>query len=540
MLEQLPVRSAAPAPAPTPPAPAGGWTLGAVSAATFTLILDVTVVDVALPDIQRSLGASFSQLQWVVDAYVLTLAVFLLAAATVADRLGRRRVFAAGTALFTAASLLCAAATTPLVLNLGRALEGVGGAVMYAVAPALIAHGFRGRRRAVAFCVCGGAGGLAVALGPVAGGALTGLGWRWIFLLNVPVGIVITAIVLTRVAESRDPRRRRLDWPGLAVFSLALTLLVLALVRGEAEGWSGALVLGLFAPAGVLLLAFVLIERRRRDALFDLALLRIRSFDGLAAATVAANAALMTAVLFQILYMQYVLGFSAYGAGVRYLPLALAVFLAALVSGTVAGRFPARLLVGVGCVAIGLGMLASDGLTAQSSWTDLLPGMLLAGFGMGTFNPVRAATAVALMPLSKGGMSSGMSETLQQCGVALGVAALGSVAHNRMHDEFTGAVARSGGLPDMAADRIAESVAAGRPGDAAGLVPPPDFAGGAADEVLVAGLDLVLRIGGVLAVAGGLVGFLLMRRRDFPAGPPGAATRRAARPCPAPEEVPTH
>ncbi|MEZ7006242.1 hypothetical protein [Streptomyces sp. AD55] len=163
----------------------------------------------------------------------------------------------------------------------------------------------------------------------------------------------------------------------------------------------------------VLLLAFVLIERRCRDALFDLALLRIRSFDGLAA-TVVANAALTTAVLFPILYMQYVLGFSAYGAGVGHLPLVLAVFLAALVSGAVAGRFPARLLVGVGCVAIGLGMPASDGLTAQSSWTDLLRGMLLAGFGVGAFNPVRAATAVALMPLSKGGMSSGVSETLQQ------------------------------------------------------------------------------------------------------------------------------
>lgn len=498
--------------------PSKWWMLGAVSVATFMLLLDVTVVNVALPDIQQSLDSNFFDLQWVIDAYALTLAVFLLAAGTLADQLGRRRVFVVGLAVFTVASLLCGLATSPLMLNLARGVEGIGGAVMYAVAPALIASDFHGKQRAVAFGISGGVTGLAVAVGPLLGGALTAVSWRWIFLLNVPIGVLVTVVMLTRVAESRDPERRRIDWPGLAVFSAALSMLVFALIRGEAQGWTDPLILALFAGAGLLLPLFVLIERKRRDPMLDLGLFRIRSFNGLAIATVAANAALMTAILFQVLYMQYVLGFSAYGTGVRYLPLTLAVFVAAAVSGTFADRIPARLLVGVGCVALGLGMLAADAVTAGSPWTDLLPGMLLAGFGMGVFNPVRAAAAVALVPVSKAGMSSGMSETFQQGGVALGVAALGSVAHSRMSDDFSAAVTASGQFSGHAADRLAEMVSVGRLTEVAGAVPPAQRAlvAGTANDAFVAGLDLVMRVGGIVAIVGGLLGFALMRQRDFP------------------------
>ncbi|WP_328690278.1 MFS transporter [Streptomyces phaeochromogenes] len=497
------------------------WMLAAVSVATFMLLLDVTVVNVALPDIQQSLDSSFFDLQWVIDAYALTLAVFLLAAGALADQLGRRRVFVVGLAIFTVSSLLCGVAASPLMLNLARGVEGIGGAVMYAVAPALIANDFHGKQRAVAFGISGGVTGLAVAIGPLLGGALTAVSWRWIFLLNVPIGVLVAAVMLTRVAESRDPVRRRIDWPGLAVFSVALTMLVFALIRGEAQGWTDPLILGLFAGAGVLLPVFVLIERKRRDPMLDLGLFRIRSFNGLAIATVAANAALMTAILFQVLYMQYVLGFSAYGTGLRYLPLTLAVFVAAAVSGTLADRIPARLMVGIGCVALGGGMLAADSVTAASPWTDLLPGMLLAGFGMGVFNPVRAAAAVALVPVSKAGMSSGMSETFQQGGVVLGVAALGSVAHSRMTEDFSAAVTASGQFSGDAADRLAEMVSAGRLTEVAGAVPPEQRAlvAATANDAFVAGMDLVMRVGGIVAIVGGLLGFALMRQRDFPKDP---------------------
>lgn len=523
MVERVTAQTASPGPVPKSRVrPNKWWMLGAVSVATFMLLLDVTVVNVALPDIQQSLNSSFFDLQWVIDAYALTLAVFLLASGTLADQFGRRRVFAVGLAIFTVASLLCGLATTPLMLNLARGVEGIGGAVMYAVAPALIANAFHGKQRAVAFGVSGGVTGLAVAIGPLLGGSLTAVSWRLIFLLNVPIGIAVTAVMLTRAAESRDPARRRIDWPGLAVFSVALTMLVFALIRGEAQGWTNPLILGLFAGAAVLLPVFVLIERKRRDPMLDLGLFRIQSFNGLAIATVAANAALMTAILFQVLYMQYVLGFSAYGTGVRYLPLTLAVFVAAAVSGTFADRVPARLLVGIGCVALGLGMLLADGVKADSPWTGLIPGMLLAGFGMGVFNPVRANAAVALVPVSKAGMSSGMSETFQQGGVALGVAALGSVAHSRMNHDFSAAVTASGHFPGKVADRLAELVASGRLTEVTRAVPPAQRAlvAGTANNAFVAGLDLVMRVGGLVAIVGGVLGFALMRQRDFPREPP--------------------
>jgi EmrB/QacA subfamily drug resistance transporter len=491
--------------------------LGAVSAATFMLLLDVTVVNVALPDIQRTLHASFFDLQWVVDAYALTLAAFLLSAGTLADQFGRRRIFTYGLALFTVASLLCGLAPNPLVLNLARAVQGVGGAVMYAVAPAMIANDFHGRMRGVAFGISGGVTGLAVAIGPLLGGLLTAVSWRWVFLLNVPVGVAVTLVLLTRVGESRDPGRRRIDWPGVATFSTALTMLVFALIRGEQEGWTSPLIIGLFAGSGVLLGAFVLVERARRDPMFDLGLFRNLSFNGLSLSTLAINAAINVALLFQILYMQYVLGFSAFQTGLRYLPLTLVVFCAAAFAGALSARVPARLFLGLGSTALGIGLIVTGGLDLGSTWTDLLPGMIISGFGMGLFNPARAATAVALVPLARAGMSSGISETFQQGGVAVGVAALGSLAHSQIRDTVASTVAASGQFTAEQAHSIGALVSAGRVSEIAATVPAAQqpVVAAAANQALIDGLQAVLTTGGIVAIAGGLIGFLLVRGRDM-------------------------
>src|SRR6266513_3758571 len=220
------------------------WTLGAVSVATFMLLLDITVVNTALPAIQRDLGGSFTDLQWVVDAYALTLAALVLTAGSLADRLGRRRLFAAGVAIFSAASLLCAVAPDPTFLNLSRALQGVGGAVMFAVSLALVAQEFpAGRERGTAMGIYGATIGAAVAIGPLVGGALTDwLGWSSVFYLNIPIGIAAIAVTQTKLAESRDPNATRIDWAGLVTFSGALLLLVLGLLRGNAEGWGSPLI----------------------------------------------------------------------------------------------------------------------------------------------------------------------------------------------------------------------------------------------------------------------------------------------------------
>ena len=215
------------------------WTLLATCVAMFMLLLDITIVNVALPQIQKDLDASFSDLQWVVDAYALTLASLLLTAGSLGDRIGRRRVFTIGFGIFTVASLACGLATDPTMLNLFRAVQGIGAAGMLATTLALIAQEFHGPERATAFGIWGATIGGAVAIGPLVGGVLTdGLGWEWIFFVNVPIGIAAIALTLNKLAESRAPDAEPVDWPGAATFSASLFLLVFGLVRGNPEGWS--------------------------------------------------------------------------------------------------------------------------------------------------------------------------------------------------------------------------------------------------------------------------------------------------------------
>src|ERR1700744_3027015 len=247
------------------------WTLVAVCLGTFMLLLDLTIVNVALPDCQRALHSSFADLQWVVDAYALTLASFLLTAGSLADIYGRRVLYLIGLVVFTGASALCGFATSTLMLQLSRGLQGVGGAIMFSVSLALLADAFRGRDRGIAFGVWGAVTGLAVAIGPLLGGALTsGISWRWIFFVNAPIGIVAIAIVALMVAESKSPHARRPDWLGFALFTVALACLVYGLIESSQKSFSNHLVLGCLAAAAVLLLGFLLAEWRGTQPLFDL------------------------------------------------------------------------------------------------------------------------------------------------------------------------------------------------------------------------------------------------------------------------------
>src|SRR5581483_3030378 len=247
------------------------WTLVAVCLGTFMLLLDITIVNVALPDIQDALKSSFSGLQWVVDAYALTLASLLLTAGSLADMYGRRLLYIVGLFVFTAASLLCGLATQTLMLQLARGLQGIGGATMFSVSLALLADAFRGKDRGVAFGVWGAITGLAVAIGPLLGGALTsGLSWRWIFFVNLPIGVISVGITATKVAESRAPRARRPDWAGLVLFAAALASLVYALIRSSEKSFGDSVVIGCFIAAAVLLFAFVVAESRGQQPMFDL------------------------------------------------------------------------------------------------------------------------------------------------------------------------------------------------------------------------------------------------------------------------------
>src|SRR4249920_1296601 len=257
------------------------WTLVAVCLGTFMLLLDITIVNVALPDIQKALHSSFSDLQWIVDAYALTLAAFLLTAGSLADMYGRRLMYLIGLVVFTCASALCGFAASTLMLQLSRALQGTGAAIMFAVSLALLADAFRGKDRGVAFGVWGAITGLAVAVGPVVGGVLTsGLSWRWIFFVNLPIGLAAILLTFMRVHESRDPRPRRPDWLGFVTFTAALSFLVFALIKSTDRGFTDGLVLGCFAAAAVLLVAFLAVEFAGRYPMFDLSLFRKPTFAG--------------------------------------------------------------------------------------------------------------------------------------------------------------------------------------------------------------------------------------------------------------------
>jgi EmrB/QacA subfamily drug resistance transporter len=407
----------------------GQWlTLAVVSAATAMLLLDVTVVNVALPAIREDLDASFAELQWVVDAYALTLAATLLTAGALADRQGRRAVFAAGLVAFTACSALCAAASSGVFLDLARAAQGVGAAAMFAASLALLAHEFQGARRGFALGVWGAITGAALAVGPLVGGLLVdGLGWRWVFLVNLPLGAVLAILTVRSLPESRDPSPRGLDVPGLVTFGAACFLGAFGLIRGNEDGWTSAPVLGSLAAAAVLLAAFIVIERRSAAPMLAPALFRIPSFTGTAVVAFAQSVALYPLFLFLAVYLQQGLGYSATGTGLRLLPLTLVLFAVAPISGRLTGRIPLRIPLVTGLVLIAAGLLLMRGLTERSDWTHLLPGFVVGGLAIGIISPALAAAMVGVLPGDQVGLASGINNTFRQLGIAAGIAVLGAV-----------------------------------------------------------------------------------------------------------------
>src|SRR5256714_3976793 len=360
------------------------WTLLLVSIATFMLLLDVTVVNVALPDIQRELNASLSSLQWVVDAYSLMLAAILLTAGSLGDRLGRRRVFSLGFAVFTFASFLCGIAGDPTLLNLARGLQGVGGAAMFATSLALIGQEFHGRDRATAFGVWGATIGGAVAIGPLVGGVLTEhLGWEWIFFVNIPIGITAIALTELKLANVAAQDPERIDVPGLATWSAALFLLILGLIRGNPDGWGSTQIVAALVGSVVLLLVFLAIEHRSSHPMLDLTVFRKPAFNGVSAVAFALSASMFAMFLYLTIYIQGILRFSPLEAGVRFLPLTLLSFFVAPVAARLsAERVPIRVLLGGGVATVRVGLALLHGVTPHSSWTHLLPGFLVAGVGI--------------------------------------------------------------------------------------------------------------------------------------------------------------
>lgn len=503
---------------PHPPAALRWWTLAVVSIGTFMLMLDLSVISVALPGIHDSLDASFSDMQWVFDAYALTLAAFLVTAGSVADRTGRKRLFLIGLVIFTAASLACGLAGNIGILNVSRGVQGVGGALMFAVGPALLGHEFRGKERATAFSAFGAAVGLAVATGPLIGGALTnGPGWRWIFYLNVPIGLVTVVIALRQVRESRLPSAAAPDFAGMVSFTLSLAALVLAIIRGNTDGWFSGSNIALYAVAAVFLAVFLAVARSRGEhAMFDTQLFRNRTFLGMSATTFLANAAGLPPIFLVTTYLQSVEGASAWSAGLRFLPLTLAMFFFGALAGGLIGKVPFKIIVATSQLALGIGLLLLHLSNADDSWTSLIPALVVIGFAFGLFNPTRAALAIGVAEPAKAGVASGISETFQQVGTALGIAVAGAFFENHVTSAFKGSDAAAK-LTDGQSDQIAHAVSAGSIDEAAHSAGPS-----LADQVLSAGRDAfttgfhdAMTLCAVFAFAAAVIAALTLRQKDL-------------------------
>ena len=484
-----------------PTQPNRRWTLVAVCTTTFMLLLDITVVNVALPNIQRDLDASLTGLQWVVDAYALTLAALILTSGALADRYGRRLLFIVGVVIFTLSSLACGLAWNIAVLDIARAVQGVGGAALFATALALIGAEYHGPDIGGAIAVWGATIGVAVASGPLVGGILTdALNWRWVFFVNVPVGAFALFVALTRMRESRDPQAVRTDVWGLLTFSASLFLIVFGVLRGNGEGWTSALILGSLIGGAVLLAVFVAVEHRQARPMLDLDLFSHPAFVGVSVATFCIGAGMFALFPYLSIYLQDVLGYSPLGAGLRFLPLTVFVFLVPLLTRKLAPGASLRWLLAGGLVLVAVALVLMYGLTPSSHWTALLPGLIVAGIGIGLANPAIAAAALRAVDPSRTGMASGINNACRLTGVAVGVAALGAVLEDRISSSLVSSIGPSGSKLASAVAATGTRVAARRPT----LAHPSTVA-------YVSGLNTTLLVSCAIVALGALAAGLLMR-----------------------------
>ena len=486
------------------------WPLAAVCAGAFMLLVDVTIVNVALPDMARELHTSFPDLQWVIDLYALVLAALVLTVGSVADMFGRRRVYVIGLVVFAASSLACGLARSVSVLIAARGVQGLGAAAMFATTMALISSSYSGRDRGVAFGTWGAVNGAAAAAGPIIGGLLTAhFGWRWIFLVNLPVSVVAVALTPLVVAESRDPHPRGVDLPGMASFTLAAAALTYALIRGA---WGSGLTIALVAVTVVALLVFVVTERRVRNPMLDLSLLRNGSFSALLAAGALLSAAAWAGMTYESLWLQSVLGLSPIQAGLVVLPCSLAAFVVSGSIGRILHKTSPRLLIGTGLLVIAAGALAQAVIRADSGWAVVIPGLVLVGIGAGVAMAPLSATAMAAVPHSRAGMAGGAVSTFRQLGYAFGIAVLGEVFR--------------GGLTRVAGPSLAGPLGGGE----AGLVMArSDALAHLVRQAFADGLDVMFVVAAALGLAGAVLVVTFVRPHPSPAATPGPTRPHPAR-----------
>jgi EmrB/QacA subfamily drug resistance transporter len=406
-------------------------------------MLDNTIVNVALPSIQRSLTMSISSLEWIVTAYALTFAALLITGGKLGDLFGRRKMFILGLAIFTLASLACGLAPTAGFLIGARAVQGIGAALMNPATLSIITATFPPKERGQAIGIWAGVSALALAIGPLLGGLIVdNINWHWIFYVNVPVGVVGILVSRLVIKESRDTSHEQsIDLPGLVTSGLALLSLSYALIEGNRHGWGSPEIIGLFAGAAVLLAVFIWLELRQRLPMLDLGLFRIGAFAGANIVAMLVSLGMFGVFFFISLYVQNVLGYSPTKAGAVFLPMTILIILVAPIAGKLSDRVGSRWLMGAGMSILGVSLLLYQRIGVHSSFVSLLPQLVLGGIGMAlTMSPMTSA-AMGAVPVEKAGVGSGVLNSFRQMGGSLGIALMGAILLSYEHPTSSKAVA---------------------------------------------------------------------------------------------------
>jgi EmrB/QacA subfamily drug resistance transporter len=414
------------------------FTLAAVSFGLFMIMLDNTVVNVALPSIQRDLNVGLSELEWVVAGYALTFAALMLVGGKVADAYGRRLIFVVGIAIFTAASLWCGLADTGNMLISARIVQGVGAALMNPATLSIIAATFPPRQRGMAIGIWAGVSALALAIGPLVGGLLTEhLNWSWIFFVNIPVGVLGIAASFLFIDESRDETHVRLDLPGLVTSAVGLFGLTYALIEANSYGWGSTRIVVAFAASAVALVAFLLLERYQRAPMLPLELFRNRTYSGANSVILLVALAMFGVFFFVSLYMQNILGYSAVQAGAAFLPMTVLIILIAPIAGKTSDRLGSRTLMTSGMTLVAAQLFYFSRLGQHSSYWELLPGLLLGGVGMALTMTPSTAAATRSVPVEKAGVGAAVLNAFRQVGGSIGVALMGAIVAHEAHGRQT-------------------------------------------------------------------------------------------------------
>jgi EmrB/QacA subfamily drug resistance transporter len=416
------------------------WTLAAVTFGLFMIMLDNTVVNVALPAIQNELGVSQSGLEWVVNAYALTFGVLLLTGGKLSDLLGRRRVFIIGLIIFTASSLACGLANGDKMLIGARTVQGVGAALMNPATLSIITATFPPRQRGTAIGIWAGVSAMALAIGPLVGGILTQkINWSWIFYINVPIGIAGILAARLFIDESRDTsREQRLDLPGLISSGIGLFAISYALISTNHHAWTSTLVLSMFAVGIVSLAIFVLLEMHQRLPMLDLTLFRDATFAGANAVMLLTGVAMFGIFFFNSLFFQRVIGWSAIQTGAIFLPMTVLIMFVAPAAGKFSDRVGSRWLIASGMILLTGSLLVFAQLEQTSTFWNVLPALILGGFGMGLVMTPTTAAAMGSVPVAKAGVGSAVINAMRQVGGSLGIAILGAVVATQVHTQIPG------------------------------------------------------------------------------------------------------